>query len=362
MRRTRYHGKGARDVPIRLEGFPVERFRPAAGSAHDSGSVIARPSGDLKIVFSLEEGLLELRHLRYFVAVAEELHFGRAADRLHISQPPLSHQIQDLERELGVELFRRNRRSVTMTEAGRLFLEEARHVLGDADHAVEIAHKAARGEVGRLTIGCGPAPEIHILERVLRVFVTRHPDVQIELQSLYTQEQVEALGRRQIQVAFPLLPIPHRGLVVEIIGEEPLVVALPTRHRLSAQDRISLAALREESFVLISREVGPSFHDLVLRSCQEAGFTPNVAHEATRVPTVLGFVAAGLGISLHPGSVASSRPEGVVFRTLSPRAPTIEIGMAYRRDESSSILSAFAEVVREVARQRRPRPVWAARA
>jgi DNA-binding transcriptional LysR family regulator len=302
---------------------------------------------------------VELRHLRYFVAVAEELHFGRAATRLHISQPPLSHQIQDLERELGVELLRRNRRSVALTEAGRLFLEEARQVLGDAQHAVEIAHKAGRGEVGRLSIGCGPAPQSWILERVLSVFLARHPDVRIELHSLYTQDQVDALGARRIQIAFPLLPIPHRGLVVERIGEERLVVALPVGHRLASADSISLVDLRNEPFVTVSREVGPSFYDLVLRACGEAGFIPTIAHEASRVVPVLGFVAAGLGISLQPEGVGSGHQEGVVFRALPPRTPAIQIGIAYRRDDSSPALSAFLDVVREVAAQRRPRPIWA---
>jgi DNA-binding transcriptional LysR family regulator len=304
---------------------------------------------------------VELRHLRYFIAVAEELHFGRAANRLHMSQPPLSHQIRDLERELGVELLARNRRSVTLTEAGRLFLEEARQVLGDAQHAVEIAHKAGRGEVGRLSVGCGPAPQSWILERVLSVFLARHPDVRIELHSLYTQDQVDALGARRIQVAFPLLPIPHRGLVVEKIGEERLVAALPAAHRLARGDSVSLENLRDEPFVVVSREVGPSFFDLVLRACEEVGFVPTIAHEASRVVTVLGFVAAGLGVSVQPGSVGNGHQEGVVFRALPPGTPAIQVGVAYRRGDSSPALSAFLEVVREVAAQRRPRPIWAPR-
>jgi DNA-binding transcriptional LysR family regulator len=303
---------------------------------------------------------VELRHLRYFIAVAEELHFGKAADRLHISQPPLSHQIQDLEREMGVELFRRNRRSVALTEAGRLFLDETRHVLRDAERAVEIARKAAHGEVGRLSIGSGPAPESWILKKVLSVFLAQHPEVRIDFHSLYTQEQVDALGRRQIQVGFPLLPIPRRGLVVESIGMEPLVVALPASHRLAGQPRIPLTELRKEPFVSVSRDVGRSFHDLVFNACNHAGFTPNIAYETGQVLTVLALVAAGLGVSLQPAGVASSRPDGVVFRHLLPKAPMVEIGMAYRRDDSSPTLSAFLSVVREVARQRHLRPLWAA--
>jgi DNA-binding transcriptional LysR family regulator len=223
---------------------------------------------------------------------------------------------------------------------------------------VEIAQRASRGEVGRISVGCGPAPQSWILERVFSLFLSRHPDVQIELHSLYTQEQVEALGTGRIQVSFPLLPIPHRGLVVETIGEEPLVVALPAAHRLARRDAVHLKDLREESFILVSREVGPSFFNLVLRACTAAGFIPHVAHEASRVEPVLAFVAAGLGISLQPRAVGEGHHEGIVFRSFLPPVPAIEIGMAYRRDETSPALSAFRAVVREVAREKYQPVVW----
>jgi DNA-binding transcriptional LysR family regulator len=301
---------------------------------------------------------LELRHLRYFVAVAEELHFGHAAARLHISQPPLSHQIQDLERELGVTLFHRSRRSVALTEAGRLFLEEARQVLGDAKHAIEIAKKAARGEIGRLSVGFGPTPENGLLNAVLSLFLARHPDVQLELHSLYTQEQVEALAHRQIDVCFPLLPIANRNICVERIAVEPIRVALPSHHPMASQSRIALGDLRQEPFVLVSREVGPGFYDLLLNACAAAGFTPRITHEARHVMTVLGFVAAGLGVTLMPGAVSNACPPGVVFRPLH-RAPVVELGLGYRPNDSSPPLLAFLEVVREVARQKRRRLAWA---
>ncbi len=300
---------------------------------------------------------MELRHLRYFVAVAEELHFGHAATRLHISQPPLSHQIQDLERELGVALFLRSRRSVTLTEAGRLFLEEARHVLGDAQHAMDTAKKAARGEIGRLSVGFGPTPENGLLNAVLSLFLARHPDVQLELHNLYTQEQVEGLAHRRIDVGFPLLPISNRALAVERIGVEPVRVVLSERHPLANQTRIALADLRAENFVFVAREVGPGFYDLLQGSCGAAGFTPTVTHEARHVMTVLGFVAAGLGITLLPGAVSGACPAGVVFRPLH-RAPVVEVGLAYRPDDVSLPLLSFLDVVREVSRGKR-RSAWA---
>ena len=301
---------------------------------------------------------MELRHLRYFVAVAEELHFGHAAARLHISQPPLSHQIRELERELGVALFQRTRHSVYLTEVGRLFLEEARQVLGDAQHAIEIAKKAARGEIGRLSVGYGPTPENGLLNAVLSLFFARHPDVQLDLQSLYTQEQIEGLAHRRIDVGFPLLPISNRDLAVERIGVEPVRVVLPARHPLANQRRIALSDLGAENFVLVAREVGPGFYDLLQRACSSAGFAPTITHAARHVMTVLGFVAAGLGVTLLPDAVAGSCPPGVVFRPLI-RAPVVELGLAYRPDDVSLPLLAFLDVVREVARQKRPQPAWA---
>ena len=315
----------------------------------------------LNIVFMkrLLKTAMELRHLRYFVAVAEELHFGRAADRLHISQPPLSHQIQNLERELGVELFRRTRHFVALTDAGRVFLAQARHVLEDAEHAIEIAQKAGRGEIGRLSVGFGPAPENGVLKRVLSVFLSRHPDICLDLHNLYTREQIEALASRRIQVGFPLLPIKHRDLVVETVATEPLSAALPAGHALASRDRIDLGDLRDEPFVRVSPALGTTFSDFVIQACRQAGFTPQVAYEAGHLMTVLGFIAAGLGVSILPDSLRRAGAEGVVFRRLH-RTLTVDIGLAYRRDDSSKVLLSFLEVVRDVTRRSRLRSVPAA--
>lgn len=288
---------------------------------------------------------MELRHLRYFVAVANELHFGRAAERLHISQPPLSQQIQDLERELGVDLFRRTRHFVALTEAGRVFLEEAVRTLRDADHAVETARKAARGDCGRLSIGFGPAPE-SLLRRVLAAFLSHHPNVVLELHQLYTREQVEALVDRRIDVAFPLLPVAHRDIATEVVTTEPLVAALPAEHPLTRAPRVGLGDLRSEPFVRLRPDLGPEFDALLARACAEAGFERTVVHEASHVLTVLGFVGAGLGVAILPGALRGRSAEGVVFRSLD-RAPAVEIGVAYRPHEPSALLHEFLGVVRE---------------
>ncbi len=293
---------------------------------------------------------MELRHLRYFVAVADELHFGRAAEKLHISQPPLSHQIQDLERELGVDLFYRTRHFVALTEPGRAFLEEARRILQDTDHAVATARKAGRAEVGRLSIGFGLASEASVLGKILNVFLSQHSGVAVDLQTLHSREQIEALANRQIDVALPILPVSHRNIAVEPIAVEPLVAALPNTHALANAGRIGLADLRSGPFVRISPEAGPAFHEAVLRACAEAGFAPSIASEAGHVLTVLALVGAGLGVAILPACLASRPTHGVVFRRLA-RAPSIQIGVAYRQRETSALLLAFLDIARDASRQ-----------
>ena len=301
---------------------------------------------------------MELRHLRYFVAVADELHFGRAAEKLHISQPPLSHQIQDLERELGVDLFHRTRHFVALTEAGRAFLEEVRHILKDTDHAVATARKAGHGEVGHLSLGFGPASEAAVLGKILNAFLSRHANVALDLQTLHSQEQVDALLNRRIDVAFPILPVSHRDIVSETIADEPLIAAMPAAHPLARAGRVRLADLRAEAFVRVTPEAGPAFHDLVLRACAEAGFAPSVKREAGHVLTVLGLVGAGLGVAILPGPLGSRPTEGVVFRPLV-HAPRVQIGIAYRRGEVSTLLLSLLRVAREVSRRKPARALRA---
>jgi DNA-binding transcriptional LysR family regulator len=301
---------------------------------------------------------MELRHLRYFVAVADELHFGRAAEKLHISQPPLSHQIQDLERELGVALFHRTRHFVALTEAGRAFLEEVRRILQDTDHATETARKVGHGEVGRLSVGFGLASASGVMGKILNVFFSRHANVALDLQTLHSRAQIEALANRRIDVAFPILPVSHRDITAEAVAAEPLVAALPDAHPLARASRVRLADLRSHPFVRVSPEAAPTFHDLVLAACAEAGFTPSVAHEAGHILTILGLVGAGLGVAILPGSLGGKSAEGVVFRPIVD-APPVQIGVAYRRHETSTLLLAFLHVVREVSRKKSARPLRA---
>lgn len=301
---------------------------------------------------------MELRHLRYFVAVADELHFGRAAEKLHISQPPLSQQIQDLERELGVDLFHRTRHFVALTEAGQAFLEKTRRILQETDHAVATARKFGHREGGRLSIGSGHASAAGVLGKILKAFLSRHSNVRLDLQILHSRDQIDALVNRRIDVAFPILPVSHRDIAAEAIATDVLVAALPARHPRASARRMKLADLRSDAFVRVAPDAGPALHDLVLRACAEAGFAPSVSHEAGHVLTILAFVAAGLGVAILPGSLARHGAEGVVFRPLA-NSPPVQIGVAYRRHEMSPSLLAFLQVVREVSRRRPTRSLRA---
>jgi len=294
---------------------------------------------------------MELRHLRYFVAVAEELHFGRAAARLHIAQPPLSQQIRQLEGELGVVLFTRTRRHVELTPAGRAFLDEARGVLAGAEQAVRTAQRASRGEIGQLAIGFVPSADLDILPRVLRVWKARFPDVEITLHSLLSGAQVEALHAGRIQVGFVRLPVDESGLVVERIQREPLVAALSRGHRLARSARVRLADLAGDTMVLFTRDIAPGYYDVFIGACRRAGFTPRVLHPGS-MQTNLGLVSAGLGVALMPASIRNLRRAGVVYRPLAPPVPHVEMALAHGLDDRSTIVPTFLRVVRETLGRR----------
>ena len=246
---------------------------------------------------------MELRHLRYFVAVAEELHFGRAAKRLCITQQPLSRQIKDLERELGVELFYRTKRTVRLTEVGEVFLAETRKTLQQAEYAVYLAKQAKQGKIGRLTIGfTGSALNI-VLPAAIRQFKKLYPQIDLTLERLQTIEQVEALNNKQIDLGLLHPPIDDDTLILETIYLEQLVVALPDNHPLAKDTSvpISLKHLANEPFILFPRQFGSVLYDRIINLCQQAGFSPNIVQEAIPQQTILGLVAAGIGISLILG-------------------------------------------------------------
>jgi DNA-binding transcriptional LysR family regulator len=295
---------------------------------------------------------MELRHLRYFVAVAEELHFGRAAARVRIAQPPLSQQIRQLEQELGVTLFVRTKRRVELTEAGRALLDHARSILAEAERSKRIVQRAGRGEIGRIAIGFSSSADLDILPRVLRVWRERFPDVEVELLALLTAAQVDALRRGRIDVGFVRLPTEDAGLVLESIQHEPLIAVLPEGHGLARRARVRLGDLASETMLLFARHTAPGYHDVFIGACRRAGFTPRLLHPGS-MQTNLALVSAGLGVSLMPASIRNLHRAGVVYRPLAPPVPQVEMAIAYRSEEPSVILAAFLGTVRETLGRRR---------
>ncbi|HEY7063164.1 MAG TPA: LysR family transcriptional regulator [Chloroflexota bacterium] len=293
---------------------------------------------------------MELRHLRYFVAVAEELHFGRAAARLHIAQPPLSRQIQQLEAELGVALFDRGQRRVRLTDAGAVFLGEARAVLARAEQAAEAARRAARGEVGSLVIGFIGAASYSVLPAVVPAFRARLPAAELVLHEMTTAEQLDALRAGRIRAGFVRPPVAGPALAAEIILREPLVVALPAGHPLAARRRLAVAALADEPWVLFPRRLAADLYDQIMALCERAGFRPRVAQEALQMQTVARLVGAGSGVSLVPRSVQQLHGAGVAYRPLRDApAAAVEMAIAWRRDDASALLRQFLAVARRAA-------------
>jgi len=294
--------------------------------------------------------VMELRHLRYFLAVAEELHFGRAAARLHIAQPPLSQQIRQLERELGFDLFLRTNRRVRLTDAGRAFRAEAQALLDGLGRATAAAGRVARGESGALAVGFVASATYALLPALYRRFHERYGDVALTLAEMSTAEQVEALRAGRIQLGLARPPVGDETLALEPLADEPLVVALPARHRLAPRRALALRTLAAEPFVLFPSHPRPGWIDVVQGACRGAGFRPAVAQEVLELSTAVTLVAAGIGVTLVPASAQALRLPGVVYRPLRPPAPTTRLLALRRADDRSAVVERFLEVAREVVR------------
>ena len=294
---------------------------------------------------------MELRHLRSFLAVAEELHFGRAAARLHISQPPLSQQIRRLEDELGARLFRRTKRRVELTPAGQAFLTEARQTLAQAERAVRAAQRAERGELGELVVGYVTSATYGPLPDVIRMFRKRFPDVDLRLQNLRSMQQRQALIDRRIDVGFVRPQVADPRLNYEAIWRESVVVALPGKHLLARRTIVNVSELATEPFLVGEPGVAASFYDQVFTLCRRAGFTPRIAQLVPDVQAAIALVAAGLGISPVPAAIQEFKRKGVVYRPLRPHTLRSEMGLAWRRDDNSASIQQLRRVAREMARR-----------
>lgn len=291
---------------------------------------------------------MDLRRLRYFVAVAEERHFGRAAERLHIAQPPLSQQIQRLEAEIGAPLLYRTTRSVELAPAGAVLLERAREILIAVDAAGEDARRAARGEYGRLAIGFTGSATYALLPALAGALRETMPGVMLDLRGeLLTPAQVELLLDGTLDLGLLRPPVTERDLRVEVLRREPLVCVLPEAHRLASSDAVDLDQLAGEPFIAYPSHFRSVLHDAVEEACAAAGFRPRVEIEAAETATLVSFVAAGLGVSLVPASVQHMTVEGAVYRPLARDAPTVELAVAWRRDDATPVLQRALGVLRD---------------
>ncbi|HKU94693.1 MAG TPA: LysR substrate-binding domain-containing protein [Vineibacter sp.] len=297
--------------------------------------------------------MIDLRLLQQFVAVAEELHFRRAAERLHMAQPPLSQAIRKLETALGTALFVRTRRQVTLTPAGLALLEGARRTLATLSDGLEHTRRVAAGLAGQLTVTFLDMSFAERLPAILRRFRTAFPRVELRLQEGTTSEQVEAILAAEADVGFmrrPGVVVPH--LAVELVAREPIRVALPQKHALARRASVPLAGLASTPFVVTPREKGPGFHDQVLSLCRLAGFSPVVSQQARQMQTVVGLVAAGFGAALVPDTVAAAKRRGVVFRPLKIDAPAdllhLDLIMAWDSRRPSPVRDRFLDTVRQM--------------
>lgn len=293
---------------------------------------------------------VELRHLRYFCAVAEELHFGRAASRLGLSQPPLSLQIRQLEEMAGARLFDRHSRKVSMTDAGRALYESARRILRDVDSALVAARKAGAGEVGELRIAFAPTLMLSTLAHMIRRYRARYPDVRLDLRELPSAEQTAALLRGDIDVGFVRDAEADARLRVEPIAREPLVIALHREHPMAGRARVPLSALAEDPWVLFPRSIAPLLYDHVLGLCREAGFTPRVVQESRETYTTIGLVGAGVGVTIVPAGMERMGWNEVAYKPI-PKART-QLSMVWTAGPPRPVVETFLSAARRDARHR----------
>lgn len=290
---------------------------------------------------------LELRHLRYFVAVAEELHFGRAAQRLGMAQPPLSQQIQRLEQIIGAQLFERTSRRVQLTDAGNALLPDARRLLAGAEAALLAARRAGRGEQGELRVAFAATVMFLALPEIIRAFRDRFPGVHLDLREMPTGPQLTGIKAGEIDIGFVREPEPDAELEIVTVMREPLRIAVPKGHPLASRATISVRHLADEPFVLFPAELAPGLHAQVMALCRAAGFTPRVVEESRELYTSVSLVEAGIGVSILPASVEKLGWRGVRYRAIPSASAETRIAAAWRKDRGRPVVEAFMRVVQE---------------
>jgi DNA-binding transcriptional LysR family regulator len=291
---------------------------------------------------------MELRHLKYFIAVAEELHFARAAGRLHIAQPSLSKQIKQLEQELGFPLFYRTKQRVELLDAGHVFLDEAHRILRQAENAVESARRTHTGQSGRLLIGFSASATLEVLPKVLRKYLELYPNVTVELSEMTTIRATELVLDSPLSVGLLRSPslLNKELFSIETILREPFVVAVPDSHPAAKQDSVRIKTLAGEPFIVPPRQPGWDYADAIFQILRENAVEPRIVQEARQALAVVSLVAGGLGVALVPASFSNVRLPGVTYRPIKGRSLTTDLAMVWKRNSRASTLRVFLDVVR----------------
>jgi len=294
---------------------------------------------------------MELRHLRYFLAVAEELNFTRAARRLHIAQPPLTQQIKALEAELGVTLIDRSAYRIRLTHAGQAFAAEATRILGDVRNAVLIAKRAARSAVGQVRVGFTESASFNpLVTATFRTFRSAFPDIEVSLEERQSTELAVALREGRIDAAFVRPPLKiGEGLTLQLLQEEEMVAAVPNGHALARRKSIDLRELEGEPFILYPRAVRPGLADEVVSACERAGFTPRIEQYAPQLAATINLVAASLGVSVVPRSMQGLQSSAAAYIPLRGRPVRAQLSLAHRTGETSPAVLKFIELTRDAA-------------
>lgn len=290
--------------------------------------------------------MAELRQFRQFIAVAETLNFRRAAERLHMAQPPLTVAIRNLEEAVGAVLIERGNRVTRLTEPGRLFLEEARRTVTQAERAMRVAQRAGAGLTGLLRLTFAPSAAREVLPPILRAFRERYPDVQIELTEAMSAQQIEALRADRADLGFVVPPLQDaQGIHSMTVGRSRLIAALPAEHRLARARSIGLGDLAGEPWILFPARHAPGLHRRIHAACGEAGFAPSIGQEALQMETIVSLVAGGMGVALVSAAFGASRRKGVAFRELAGAGTPVDYELALAYVRTSPLLAAFTGVV-----------------
>lgn len=295
--------------------------------------------------------MLETRQLRYFAAVAEELHFGRAAARLHIAQPALSRQIQRIEQQVGTTLFERTQRRVELTPAGAVLVERAQHLLDELGKAEQAARRASEGEIGTLVLGFIHSSTYGLLPGILQRFRNVKPDVELDLREMSMAEQANALARGTIDIGLTRPTKFSADVETQSIFRENFLAAVPSHHPLASSASVKLIQLADERFVMFPPRTSPLLNTSVMRMCERAGFAPRIAQTATQVHTVIGLVSANMGVAIVPASAKNLHIKGLAFLHIEDNPPPVEVILAWSRQHDTPVLRAFRTMAQDVAQR-----------